>query len=521
MNSDNSNHSGPNDNRSGEGRIRKVVIAGGGTAGWLAAATLSHQFRDQLDITLIESEQIGTVGVGESTVPTIRAFHRFLQIDEQEFLRTVAGTFKLAISFENWRRPGDRFIHPFGITGQSTLACAFHHFWLDSQRRGMRSELGDFCLETVAARGDRFALTQQPQVNYAYHFDAGLYARFLRRMAEGYGLKRIEGKIREVRQQPQSGDVEALVLEDGQVVEGDLFIDCTGFRGLLIEQTLHTGYEDWNQWLPSDRAVAVQTESVGPPVPYTRAIAHEAGWRWHIPLQHRSGGGLVFSSRHMSDDEARAKLLHDVGAPPIKEPWLVPFRTGRRLKAWNKNVVSLGLASGFIEPLESTSIHLTISAIVRLVQLFPFNGIAPSLVDLYNSASRAEMEHVRDFIILHYHANQRDEPMWKECREMELPESLAVRLSAWRERAHAWQGADELFRVDSWTHVLLGQGIVPEDHHPLVRTMADQDLGRLMDSIRQPVERAVAQMPSQQEFINRYCKAAPEVWAGRSQAPTV
>jgi tryptophan halogenase len=520
LNSDNSNHSRSNDNESGNGRIRKVVIAGGGTAGWLAAATLSHQFRDQLDIVLIESEQIGTVGVGESTVPTIRAFHRFLQIDEQEFLRTVAGSFKLAISFENWRRPGDRFIHPFGITGQSTLACAFHHFWLDSQRRGMQSELGDFCLETVAARADRFALSQQPpQVNYAYHFDASLYARFLRRMAEGYGLKRIEGKIREVRQQPQSGDVQALVLEDGQIVEGDLFIDCTGFRGLLIEQTLHTGYEDWNQWLPSDRAVAVQTESVGPPVPYTRAIAHEAGWRWHIPLQHRSGGGLVFSSRHMSDDEARAKLLHDVGAPPIKEPWLVPFRTGRRLKAWNKNVVSLGLASGFIEPLESTSIHLAMSAIVRLVQLFPFNGIAPSLVDLYNEASRAEMEHVRDFIILHYHANQRDEPMWKECREMELPESLAVRLRAWRERAHAWQGADELFRVDSWTHVLLGQGIVPEDHHPLVRTMAEEDMRQLLSSIRAPIERTVAQMPSQQDFINRYCKAGPEVWGSRTPAP--
>ena len=520
MNSENSNHSRSNDNESGNGRIRKVVIAGGGTAGWLAAATLSHQFRDQLDIVLIESEQIGTVGVGESTVPTIRAFHRFLQIDEQEFLRTVAGSFKLAISFENWRRPGDRFIHPFGITGQSTLACAFHHFWLDSQRRGMQSELGDFCLETVAARADRFALSQQPpQVNYAYHFDASLYARFLRRMAEGYGLKRIEGKIREVRQQPQSGDVQALVLEDGQIVEGDLFIDCTGFRGLLIEQTLHTGYEDWNQWLPSDRAVAVQTESVGPPVPYTRAIAHEAGWRWHIPLQHRSGGGLVFSSRHMSDDEARAKLLRDVGAPPIKEPWLVPFRTGRRLKAWNKNVVSLGLASGFIEPLESTSIHLAMSAIVRLVQLFPFNGIAPSLVDLYNEASRAEMEHVRDFIILHYHANQRDEPMWKECREMELPESLAVRLRAWRERAHAWQGADELFRVDSWTHVLLGQGIVPEDHHPLVRTMAEEDMRQLLGSIRAPIERTVAQMPSQQDFINRYCKAGPEVWGSRTPAP--
>lgn len=500
------------------GQIRKVVIAGGGTAGWLAATALAHQFRDRLDITLIESEQIGTVGVGESTVPPIRTFHRFLQIDEQEFLRAVAGTFKLSISFENWRRPGERYIHPFGITGQGTWAAAFHHFWLDSQRRCMTSELGDFCLETVASRGDQFSLETQPQVNYAYHFDAGLYAKFLRRKAEGYGLRRVEGKIREVRQHPDDGSVTALVLEDGQTVEGDLFIDCTGFRGLLIEQTLHTGYEDWNQWLPSDRAVAVQTESVGPPVPYTRAIAHEAGWRWHIPLQHRVGCGLVFSSRYMSDDEAQAKLLNDVGAPPLRDPWLVPFRTGRRLKAWNKNVVSLGLASGFIEPLESTSIHLTISAVVRLVQMFPFDGIASSLVDLYNETSRAEMEHVRDFIILHYHATQRDEPMWKACREMELPDSLEIRLRAWRERAHAWQGADELFRVDSWTHVLLGQGIAPGQAHPMARALADEDMRKLLHGIREPIGRAVAQMPSQQGFIDRYCKAGAEVWGSRTPA---
>ena len=501
------------------GQIRKVVIAGGGTAGWLAACALAHQFRERLDITLVESEQIGTVGVGESTVPPIRAFHRFLQIDEQEFLRAVAGTFKLSISFENWRRPGERYIHPFGITGQGTWAAAFHHFWLDSQRRGIPSEFGDFCLETVASRGDLFTLDTQPQVNYAYHFDAGLYARFLRRIAESHGLVRVEGKIREVVQDPGDGSVTALVLEDGQRLEGDLFIDCTGFRGLLIEQTLHTGYEDWNQWLPSDRAVAVQTESVGPPVPYTRAIAHEAGWRWHIPLQHRVGCGLVFSSRHMSDDEARAKLLRDVGAPPIREPWLVPFRTGRRLKAWNKNVVSLGLASGFIEPLESTSIHLAISAVVRLIQLFPFDGIAPSLVDLYNDVSREEMEHVRDFIILHYHATQRDEPMWKECREMELPESLAVRLRAWRERAHAWQDANELFRIDSWTHVLFGQGIAPGQPHPLTRAVTDQDLGKLLAALREPIGRTVAQMPSQQAFIDRYCKAGAEVWGTRKPLP--
>lgn len=496
-------------------KIRRVVIAGGGTAGWLAATALTHQFRELLDVVLIESEQIGTVGVGESTVPPIRNFHRFLQIDEQEFLREVAGTFKLSISFENWRRQGERYIHPFGITGQSTLVCGFHHFWLDSLRRGMQSDLGDFCLETVASRGDRFALPHSPQVNYSYHLDAGLYARFLRGKAESYGLRRVEGKIREVRQNGESGYVEALVLEDGQVIEGDLFIDCTGFRGLLIEQTLKTGYEDWNNWLPCDRAVALQTESVGPPVPYTRAIAHEAGWRWHIALQHRVGTGLVYSGRHMSDDQAREKLLRDAAAPVIREPWLVQFRTGRRLKAWNKNVVSLGLASGFIEPLESTSLHLSMTSIVRLIESFPFDGIPQSLVDLYNATGRAEMEHVRDFIILHYHANQRDEPMWQQCRQMEVPDSLAIRLRAWRERAHAWQGANELFRVDSWTHVMLGQGLIPEQHHPLSRGLSDEDMRRLLPAIRKPIDEAVARMPSQQEFIDQYCKAAPEVWATR------
>jgi len=376
----------------------------------------------------------------------------------------------------------------------------------------MPSDLGDFCLESIASRGDKFALDTQPQVSYAYHFDAALYAKFLRKKAEAHGLRRIEGQIREVRQHAHDGSVASLLLEDGQVIEGDLFIDCTGFRGLLTEQTLHTGYEDWHDWLPSDRAVAVQTEAVAPPVPYTRAIAHEAGWRWHIALQHRVGCGLVFSSRHMSDDEAHAKLLRDVDGPPLRDPWLVPFRSGRRLQAWNRNVVALGLASGFIEPLESTSIHLTISAVVRLIQLFPSEGISPALVELYNTVSRQEMEHVRDFIILHYHATQRDEPMWKACREMALPDSLALRLRAWRERAHAWQDPGELFRVDSWTSVLLGQGIQPGPPHPLAAAIDDADLRTLLLRIRQPLQQASAAMPSQAEFIERYCKAAPDVW---------
>ena len=497
------------------GPIRKVVIAGGGTAGWAAAALLAQQFADLLDITLVESEQIGTIGVGESTVPPLRTFHHLIGIDEREFMRATAATFKLSISFENWLRPGDRFFHPFGITGRSTFTCPFHHFWLDSLRRGMTSSLGDYCVETAASRVDKFAFAQQPQVNYAYHIDAGLYARYLRTFAERHGLKRVEGKIREVRQNGESGFIEALVLEDGQVIEGDLFVDCTGFRGLLIEQTLKTGYEGWNHWLPSDRAVAMQVESVDPAVPYTRAIAHAAGWRWQIPLQHRVGSGMVYSSAYMSDDEAVANLRRDVGAKPIKEPMLLRFPTGRRLKTWNKNVVSAGLASGFVEPLESTSIHLGITAIVRLIQMFPAEGICQSLVERYNAISRAELEQVRDFIILHYHANRRDEPMWKACREMELPASLAQRIEQFRERAHAWQGEDELFRVDSWTHVMLGQGITPRQHHPLARGLADADMRRLFDGIRQPIDKLVATMPSHQQFIEQYCKADSSVWAGK------
>lgn len=509
-------------------RVRRVVIAGGGTAGWVAACALSHQFRDLLDITLVESEQIGTIGVGESTIPTIRTFHRLLQIDEREFMRATAACFKLSIKFSDWGREGETYIHPFGRTGLGTWACEFHHFWLDSLRCGQRSDLADYCLEAVASRADRFALTGaaqgnaaswstrwesaqsgpgQGELSYAYHLDAAQYAAFLRRRAEQQGLVRVEGKIREVRQHASSGDVAALVLDSGQIIEGDLFIDCTGFRGLLIEQTLKTGYEDWTHWLPCDRAVAMQTESVGPAVPYTQASAHGAGWRWQIPLQHRVGNGWVFCSRYMSDDEAGARLRAATQGAALRPPMVVPFVTGRRRQVWNRNVVALGLSSGFIEPLESTSIHLALSGVARLIHMFPFAGIEDSLVRRYNEASRAEAEHVRDFIILHYHANQRDEPMWHECRAMGLPDSLAHRIALFRDRAHAWQGEDELFRVDSWTHVMLGQGIVPRAHHPLARALPDADLAQLLAAIRQPIQRRVDSMPSHQAFLERYCPA--------------
>jgi tryptophan 7-halogenase len=489
--------------------MKRVVIAGGGTAGWMAAAALSQQFRGIVDVTLVESEEIGTVGVGESTIPPIRAFHRLLNIDEQEFMRATAATFKLGISFEDWKRPGDRYIHSFGMNGKPTWVCEFHHFWLHSLTRGIQSELGDYCLELHAARREKFATSAQSDINFAYHLDASVYAKFLRKFSEGHGAKRVEGKIRDVRQNADSGFVEALVLDSGQVIEGDLFIDCTGFRGLLIEQALHTGYEDWTHWLPCDSAVAVQTESVGPAVPYTRAIAHEAGWRWRIPLQHRVGNGLVYCSRYMTDQQATEKLISEVQGRTLIQPRVIKFRAGRRLKAWSKNVVALGLASGFLEPLESTSIHLIMTGTTRLMRLFPFNGVVQSFVDQYNEEVLRELEAIRDFLVLHYHAVERDDsPFWRHCRRMAIPASLARRMEMFRKSAHAWQYEGELFRVDSWTQVMLGQGITPERYHHYAKAMSDQDLARFLSALRGSIEQAVAQMPRHQDFLDRYCKAS-------------
>jgi tryptophan halogenase len=493
--------------------IRRVVIAGGGTAGWMAAAALSHHFHGILDMVLVESEEIGTVGVGESTIPPIRAFHRLLGIGEQDFMRATAATFKLGIQFDNWGQVGERYVHPFGVTGRSTWSCNFHHFWLHSLARGMPSEYGEFCLEHQAAKAGKFFTGPNAEISYAYHLDASVYARFLRKFSEKYGVRRIEGKIREVRQNPESGFIESLVLDSGQVVEGDLFIDCTGFRGLLIEQTLKTGYEDWNHWLPCDSAVAVQTESTGPAAPFTRAIAHEAGWRWRIPLQHRVGNGLVYCSRYMSDHEATDKLLREVEGRTLVQPRVIKFRTGRRLKAWNKNVIAVGLASGFVEPLESTSIHLIMTSMTRLIMLFPFPSVTQSIIDQYNDESRLEAERVRDFIILHYCATRRDDsPMWQYCSSMSVPETLARRLDLFRTRAHIWQPEGEIFRTDSWVHVMLYQGIRPEHYHYLVTAMPDKDLRQFLDQTRNTINQAVAQMPTHQEFVDRYARASDEIW---------
>lgn len=487
--------------------VRRVVIAGGGTAGWLAAAALARQLGDLLDITLVESEDIGTIGVGEATIPPMRVFHRLLRIDERAFMRATEATFKLGISFEGWAAPDSSYIHSFGKIGRETWLCDFHHFWLRGLERGFDADLGEYCLELQAAKADRFATSPESEINFAYHLDAGLYAQFLRRFAEGYGTKRIEGRIRGVEQDPDSGFIESLTLESGDSVKGDFFIDCTGFRGLLIEQALKTGYEDWTHWLPCDSAVAVQTEKREPALPYTRSIAHRAGWRWQIPLQHRIGNGMVYCSRHMSDDEATAELLREVEGRTINEPRVIRFRTGRRLEGWNRNCVALGLASGFVEPLESTSIHLIMMGVTRLMQLFPFSGVNRSLADQYNHQTRVEIEKIRDFIVLHYHATQRDEPFWRACRDMRIPDSLAHRIALFRDNAHAFQAEGELFRVDSWIQVMLGQGIRPRHYHHFARMMSDTDLAKLLNNLRSSVREAVERLPEHQAFVDGYCRS--------------
>ena len=487
-------------------RVKKVVVAGGGTAGWLTAAALVQQFGSLIDITLVESEEIGTVGVGEATFPSILAFHRLLDLDEKEFMRTTKATFKLGISFENWGGLGDRYMHAFGSIGRSTWMGDFQHFWLAAQEDGFGDELGDFCFERQAAVAGKFAMSDNVKINYAYQFDAGLYAAYLRKLSEPKGVKRIEGKIKSVDQHPETGYVTALNLESGASITGDLFVDCSGFRGLLIEQTLKTGFEDYSPWLFTDRAFAVQTPSGKDIPPYTRAIARESGWQWRIPLQHRVGNGMVFCSRYQSEDSARAMLLANLEGEPLFEPRLLKFTAGRRLKAWDKNVVSMGLASGFIEPLESTSIHLIQIGVTRLMQLFPFSGITHALINRYNEQSKADYERIRDFIILHYKVTERDDtPFWRDCRDMKIPDSLTERIELFRESAMAYQAPDEMFRVESWMQVMLGQRLRPSGYHHMGRMLGPERLRNALDTLKNSIASAVAKMPTHRQFLETYC----------------
>ena len=489
-------------------RIKKIVIAGGGTAGWMAAALLSKTMGKVLDITLVESEEIGTVGVGEATIPPLVTYLRLLKMKEQDFMAATQATFKLGISFENWKDVGEKYFHSFGTTGTDHWTAGFQHFWLKDRERGSMIDYGDYCLELVAAREGKFGHLPKQGLNYAFHLDATLFAKLLRQFGEKLGVRRIEGKIQAIDTHPENGFVQSLKMESGQVVEGDLFIDCTGFRGLLIEQALKTAYEDWTHWLPCDRALALQTEAMIEPIPYTRSIAHSAGWQWRIPLQHRVGNGLVYSSPYMSDEEAREQLLKNIVGGHLGKPRLLKFKTGRRLKNWNRNVIALGLASGFVEPLESTSIHLIQQGMIRLMQLFPHAGIKQSDIDEYNKHSQSEIEYIRDFIILHYKVtNRQDTPFWRHCKDLDIPDTLASRIQLFKETARVFRVREDLFQENSWIQVMLGQGIMPEQFHQITNVMSNEELTRFMKSIRDRVQTTAAKLPNHQAYVDQYCKA--------------
>ena len=485
-------------------------MVGGGTAGWMAAALSKKVLGSAIQIELVESEAIGIVGVGEATIPPIQNLNTALSLDEREFLRDTKATIKLAIRFENWRVKGERYYHTFGAPGNNLPFCHFQHLWMHARSLGYQQDIWQYDLNYQAAVAGRFAkiASKDPrlELTYAYHFDAGLFARFLRHYSEKEGVVRTEGMINHVGINPETGDVETLKLENGKQVSGDLFIDCSGFRSLLLQGKLGTGYEDWSHWLPCDRAVAVPSECHPTTAPYTRSIAHSAGWQWRIPLQHRNGNGMVFSSRHWSTDEAIDTLMGNLDTAPLGEPREIRFRTGRARQQWNRNVIALGLASGFIEPLESTSIHLIQTGIVRLLKLFPHNGISPRLRDQYNKQSQIEFEQIRDFIILHYHLNEReDSRFWGDLRNMEIPDSLKHKIELFRESGTIIREQEDLFAEPSWLQVMMGQGIMPKDYHPAAKSIPENKLGRMMEGLLKIKSEPVSQMPEHNHFLKMFC----------------
>lgn len=498
--------------------VRRVVICGGGTAGWMVAAGVAKVLGKRLDIKLIESDEIGTVGVGEATIPTLMNFHNLLEINEQEFMAETQATFKLGISFEEWRNVKENYIHSFGFTGADHWTAGFQHFWHKGVERGLASDYGDYCLELKASLEHRFAHLPNNGMNYAYHLDASRYAKYLRRLSEPRGVQRIEGKIVRYTKHEEGdrrGDVRSIVLESGQEIEGDLFIDCTGFRGLLIGDAMEEPMEDWSQWLFCDRAIAVQTEAVADAIPLTRSMAHQAGWQWRIPLQHRVGNGIVYSSRYLDDDTAHKQLLANVEGRTLITPRVIKFKPCQRKQTWKGNVVAIGLSSGFLEPIESTSIHLIQRSVIRLMQMFPTTGgISRSDIDEYNAQCNSEIEHIRDFIILHYHVNNRtDSQFWIDCREMSIPASLKHRIDLFRETGRVFRVPNELFAENSWIQVMLGQGIMPASHHQTADLMGDEELKQFLGNIKSNADRTVVQLPTHQAYVQRYCGRAESVKA--------
>lgn len=490
--------------------LKNVVIVGGGTAGWMSAALLVKTFGDKINITLVESDKISTIGVGEATIPPIIHFNNQLGIDPKAFLSATKATIKLGIEFKNWGHIDNTYMHAFGDVGKSFPFCDFNHFWLKANKEGKQYNFWDFSLNYQAAKRNAFSpLEKIPGINlsglsFAFHFDAGLYAQFLRKYSENLGVNRIEGAVSEIQQCEETSAIKGLKLEGKELeISGDLFIDCTGLHSLLIEKTLNTGFEDWSHWLPADSAIAVPSEVVHPITPYTSSTAHESSWQWRIPLQHRIGNGIVYSSKYMTDEEAEATLLANLPSKAIGEPKRIKFKTGRRLKQWNKNVVSIGLSSGFLEPLESTSIHLIQSSIVRLIKMFPHNGISNAVVNEFNRQSKVEVEKIRDFIILHYKVNQRaDSRFWRDCQAMEIPESLAHKIDVFKESGLVFRESDELFAKLAWQQVCIGQGLIPKDYHSSANVLTEQDTEEMLDNIKEVIERTADKLPTHQSYLD-------------------
>ena len=495
--------------------MKRIVIVGGGTAGWMAAVSFARLGQGAaLSIELIESDEIGIVGVGEATIPPICEFNRSMQIDENDFMRATQASFKLGIEFVDWYARGSSYIHPFGFYGVQMHGIYFHHFWLRHRMQGGSMDPGAFNMHIQACHAGRFGkpLPEDrlplPPMAYAYHFDAGLYAAFLRRIAEGLGVKRTEGKVVHVQQHGETGFIESVKLEDGRITAGDLFIDCSGFRGLLIEQTLHAGYEDWSHWLPCNRAMAVPCERVAATTPYTRSTSQEAGWQWRIPLQHRTGNGYVYCSDFMSDDEAASRLLSRLDGAALAAPRPLRFVTGRRKEVWKKNCVAVGLASGFLEPLESTSIHLIQSMVARLLFMLPSGNFDPATIDKFNTLARLELEDIRDFLLLHYTATMRDDtPFWRHCRAIAKPDSLQQRWEMYERSGNIIVGANDLFKEASWFALFHGQGLRPVAYHPFADIPSDAELARRFELMSGDVQKRVQTFPLHDEYIRRHCAA--------------
>jgi tryptophan halogenase len=501
--------------------IRKLVIVGGGTAGWITAAAFARLLGQRLTIELVESEAIGTVGVGEATIPQIIRLNAILGLDEHEFLRATSGTFKLGIEFVDWGRKGSRYLHTFGDTGMNLGNVAFHHYWRRSAGTTPDPKgLWQWSLHQMAAdqarfgKLDRVGNTAMTGLAYAYHFDASRYALFLRAYAEGRGVTRTEGIVESIARDGESGDITAITLKGDKQVAGDFFIDCTGFRSLLLGETLGVGYQDWSRWLPCDRALAVPSERLPTLVPHTRATARDAGWQWRIPLQHRTGNGHVYSSGFTSDDAAADTLMAGLDTKPLGDPRPIRFTTGRREAFWAHNCAAIGLSSGFLEPLESTSIHLIQAHVSRLIQLFPRSGDAAAERAEYNRRCAAEFAQIRDFLILHYHRTDReDSEFWRYCRNMDVPDSLAHKMSLFAASGRVGRDVDDLFRDASWVQVMLGQGIMPDSYDPMADQMSDPQLAEFLANLRTLVTRAVSSLPSHEDYLRQHCPADPALLA--------